>query len=200
MNPAERVVAEAELSGVVGEDDGAAEPILGAERPPQRGFAGHAHGIGVDPQFGQAERADMGRPLGLAGEFEHFCAAERVDDAVRQIGGAHIGRRRRVDRVARLPPSRLRRNARRDLLGPVRKAVNRSEPNCVVKQALPAWRAPVSSTLTKGEARRPALKTASSSARNSSSLAVRSRTTWRFEIERPAAVSTATIRSQVIWP
>ena len=31
-------------------------------------------------------------------------------------------------------------------------------------------------------------------------LAVRSRTTWRFEIATPAAVSTATIRSQVIWP
>ena len=46
--------------GVVGEDDGAAEPLLGAERAPERSFAGHAHGIGGDPQFGQAERAEMG--------------------------------------------------------------------------------------------------------------------------------------------
>ena len=75
---------------------------FGAQSAPhERSFAGHAHGIGVDPQFGQAKRAEMGRPLGLAGEFEDFCAAERVDDAVRQIGGAHIGRRGLVDHVAR---------------------------------------------------------------------------------------------------
>ena len=45
----------------------------------------------------------MGHPLGLAGEFEHVCAGQRVDDAVGEIGGAHVGRRRRIDRVARRP-------------------------------------------------------------------------------------------------
>jgi len=66
-----------------------------------RGFAGHAHGIGGHPQHGQAERGEMGRPLGLGAEFEHVCAGERIDDAVRQIGRTHVGRRRRIDRVAR---------------------------------------------------------------------------------------------------
>jgi len=66
-----------------------------------RGFAGHAHGIGGDPQFGRAERGEMGRPLGLGGEFADVCAGERVDDAVRQIGCAHVGGGRRVDGVAR---------------------------------------------------------------------------------------------------
>ena len=34
VNPAQGVVADAELPGVVGEDDGAREPILGADRAP----------------------------------------------------------------------------------------------------------------------------------------------------------------------
>ena len=52
VNPTQRVVADAELPRVIGEDDGAGEPILGAERAPQRAFAGHAHGIRGDPQLG----------------------------------------------------------------------------------------------------------------------------------------------------
>jgi len=34
VDPTEGVVADAELPGVVGEDDGAPEPILGADRAP----------------------------------------------------------------------------------------------------------------------------------------------------------------------
>ena len=108
VNPAQRVVADAELSGVVGEDDGAGEPILGAERAPQRAFAGHAHGIGGDPQLGQAERA-RDAPVHSASQANSRTSAlaERIDDAVRQIGRAHIGRRRRVDRVARRPAQEI---------------------------------------------------------------------------------------------
>ncbi len=68
-----------------------AEPVLGADRAPQRAFAGHAHGIGGHAQPGQAERVQMRPPVGFAGEFENLCACERVDDAVSQIGRAHIG-------------------------------------------------------------------------------------------------------------
>ncbi len=107
VNPTQSVVADAELAGVVGEDDGAGQPILGADRAPQRAFAGCAHGIGGHPQLGQAERAQMRPPLGFTGEFEDFCLAERFDDAVRQIGRAHIGHGRRVDRVARRPAQEI---------------------------------------------------------------------------------------------
>ena len=69
-------------------------------------FAGHAHRIGGHLQLGRAECGEMGRPLGLAAEFENVCfenvcAHERVDDPVGQIGRAHVGFRRRIDRVAR---------------------------------------------------------------------------------------------------
>ena len=66
-----------------------------------RAFAGRAHGIGVDPQFGQAKRAQMRKPVGFASEFADVCAAQRIDDAVRQVGRAHIGHGRRIDRIAR---------------------------------------------------------------------------------------------------
>src|SRR5208283_3783601 len=46
VNPTERVVADVELPGVVGQDDGVCEPVLGDDRTPQRAFAGQAHGIG----------------------------------------------------------------------------------------------------------------------------------------------------------
>ncbi len=70
---------------------------------PQRAFAGHPHGIGGHPQPGQTERAQMRPPIGLAGEFQDLRAPQGIDDAAGQIGRAHIGRRRRVDRVARRP-------------------------------------------------------------------------------------------------
>jgi len=43
----------------------------------------------------------MRPPVCLTGEFEDACAAQRIDDAVRQIGRAHIGYGRRIDRIAR---------------------------------------------------------------------------------------------------
>ena len=61
-------------------------------------------------------------------------------------------------------------------------------------------RAGVVHGLTKGALLSPARSTASTSARKSSSLAVKSRTTWRLEIMSPRPVRSATILSQVIWP
>ncbi len=47
VDPAQRVVADAELAGVVGNDNRAGEQALGLDRAPQRRFAGEAHRIGV---------------------------------------------------------------------------------------------------------------------------------------------------------
>jgi len=43
----------------------------------------------------------MRPPVGFACEFEDLGARQRLDDAVRQIGRAHVGDSRRIDRVAR---------------------------------------------------------------------------------------------------
>ena len=129
-------------------------------------------------------------------------AGELVDDALRQIGAMHIGDRRRVDRVSRRPAEQTAEESQARL-GPVRNAGNRSEPMGVVKQALPAWRAPVSSTVTKGETTSPARSTASSSTRKLSSLVRKLGAQEPHHLplgNRPMPARGATIRSQVIWP
>jgi hypothetical protein len=54
VHPTQGVLADAELPGVVGDDDGAREQAFSLERAPKRGFAGDANGIGLDPHLGQA--------------------------------------------------------------------------------------------------------------------------------------------------
>ena len=70
---------------------------------------------------------------------------------MRQIAGAHVGDRRGIDHIGCRPAQQAAEKSQAHLPGPVRNAVKRSEPMWVVKQALPACRAPVSSTVTKGE-------------------------------------------------
>ncbi len=200
VNPAQSVVADAELSGVVGEDDGAGEPILGADCAPQRAFAGHAHGIGRDPQSVRPSARRCARQSASQANSRTSAPAERIDDAVRQIGRVHIGRRRRIDRVARRPAQEIAQEGEARF---ARSRAERGEPvgaelRRVAGLAGVARSGVVDADVSRGA--KPGAEAASSSARNRSSLAVKSRTTWRFEIERPAAVSKVTIRSQVIWP
>ncbi len=57
VDRAERVIAEAELAGLVGDDDGLTEQALGLDRPHERRFARRPHRIGRHPEIGEAERA-----------------------------------------------------------------------------------------------------------------------------------------------
>ena len=178
VNPTQRMIADAELAGVVGDDDGVPEQAFGFDCPPQRRFAGEAHRIGRDPQVGKAERAQVDPSILMRAKSRNGMAGEPVDDVLRQIGAVHIGDRGGVDHIAapRRRADRLRK-ARRDLPGPVRNAANRSEPMWVVKQPLPAWRAPVSSTVMKGALGKPRPQHSFVLGAEVSSLAVKSRTT-----------------------
>jgi len=98
---AQRVVADAELAGVVGNDDRAREQAFGLDRAPQRRFASRAHRIGRDPQVGKAERAQMIRPFLVRAKVPRSMTGEPVDDVLRQIGAAHIGDRGGIDHIAR---------------------------------------------------------------------------------------------------
>ena len=103
VDPAQRVDADAELAGVVGDDDGLAEQALGLDRAPQRRFAGHAHRVGRDPQIGEAERAQVAHPFLARAKDPRRMAGEPVDDRLGQIAGAHVGDRGRIDDVAGRP-------------------------------------------------------------------------------------------------
>ena len=114
VNPTQRMVADAKLAGVVGDDDGLSEQALGFDRPRERRFAGHPHRIGRHPQVGDAERAQVAHPLLMQIEGERRMAGEVGDDILRQIGAAHVGDRRRVDDVAGRAAEQTPRKAKRD--------------------------------------------------------------------------------------
>ncbi len=100
VDPAERVIAEAKLAGVVGNDDGLSEQALGLDCAPQRRFAGRPHRIGRHSEIGDAERAQVLHPLLVRGKHQPSMVGEPVDDLLRQISAAHVGDRRRVDHIA----------------------------------------------------------------------------------------------------
>src|ERR1700734_3990124 len=85
VDPAERVIAEAELAGVVGDDDGMSEQALGLDGSPQRRFAGRPHRVGRRSEIGDAERAQVLHPLLVRAERQRSMAGELVDDVARQI-------------------------------------------------------------------------------------------------------------------
>ena len=127
-------------------------------------------------------------------------AGEVGDDILRQIGAAHVGDRRRVDDVAGRAAEQTTQESQARFPRP---GAERGEPvgaDVGGETAFAGMARAGVVTVTKGALLSPARSTASSSARKSSSLAVKSRTTWRLEIMSPRPVRSATILSQVIWP
>src|SRR5271165_2923811 len=98
-HPAQRMLADTELPGAVGDDDGPADETLLFDRPPHRRFAGRAHRIGRDLQLGDAERPEMADPLVVGRKSQDVRAGERVDDALREVACAHVGERGGIDHV-----------------------------------------------------------------------------------------------------
>ena len=94
------------------------EQALGFDGAPQRRFAGQAHRIGRDPQFRQAERAQVIHPFLMRAKDAQRLAAEPIDDVVRQIAGAHVGDRRGIDHIARRPAQHAAEESQARLAGP----------------------------------------------------------------------------------
>lgn len=63
MDPAQSVRADAELAGVIGNDDGVRQQALMMDRASQRRFAGDQDGIGQDLQLAQAQLSQMALPF-----------------------------------------------------------------------------------------------------------------------------------------
>ena len=83
VNPAQRMDADAELAGVVGNDNGVRQQPLMADRAPQRTFAGDQDGIRGDVQVGQAQRLQMALPRLGAREDTLLMIRKLVDDGLR---------------------------------------------------------------------------------------------------------------------
>src|SRR5271170_5616220 len=76
VDPAQRMVADAELAGVVGDDDGLADEARGLDCAPQPRFAGRSHRIGRHPEIGEAERAQVVHPFLARAEDQRRMASE----------------------------------------------------------------------------------------------------------------------------
>jgi len=93
VDPAERMFADVELPGIVGNDDRAVEEALGADCSPQRALGGDRHRVGVDLQPGDAELVEMGLPCGGVGEMPRRVFNQSGDDRTAEIAAAHVRER-----------------------------------------------------------------------------------------------------------
>ena len=121
-------------------------------------------------------------------------AGELVDDVLRQIGAAHVGDRRRVDHVAGRAAEQTAQESQARFPRP---GAERGEPvgaDVGGETALAGMARAGVVDGDEGRAGKPRPQHRFVLGAEISSLAVKSRTTWRLEITRPRPVRSATIR------
>ena len=99
MNPAQAVLAELELTGIVADDDRVGQQAVGLDAAPECGFSGDLHRIGGDLERGEAELFKMGLPCRAIGEVLVVVFGELADQRPGERAVAHIGERLGVDDV-----------------------------------------------------------------------------------------------------
>jgi hypothetical protein len=99
MDPAQGVLIERELSGVVGHDYSVGQQPMGLDRTPQRAFGGDADRVGIGLQVGDAELPEVTRPRRLIGEVPVGMFGQGGDDGTGQGALAHVGQGLGVDDV-----------------------------------------------------------------------------------------------------
>ena len=99
MDPAQGVVIDRELPGVVGQDHGVGQQPMRLDRAPQRAFGGDADWVGRDLQVGDAELPEVIQPRRLAGEVLVGMIGQLGDDRAGQGAPAHVGQGLGVDDV-----------------------------------------------------------------------------------------------------
>jgi len=68
MDPAQRVLADRELSGIIAQHHGITQEVMRVDAAPDGAFGGDLYGVGRCGQGGEAEPFEMRRPGGLIGE------------------------------------------------------------------------------------------------------------------------------------
>ena len=99
MNPAQAVLANIELPGIVADDYTVAQKAVGLDAAPQRAFGGDQHGVRIDLQGRDAELFQVRRPGLLIGEVAVGMFGEPGDHMAGQRAFAHIGERGVIDDV-----------------------------------------------------------------------------------------------------
>ena len=80
VHPAQRVMANVKLSGVVADDDGIAQQTMRANASPQRSLGGDLDRLGLHLQRGDPQLHQMRPPLSLVGEALGRVVGQQRDD------------------------------------------------------------------------------------------------------------------------
>lgn len=90
VDPAQRVLTDVELPGVVADHDRLAQEPVCAHRAPQRALGGDAHRVGRHLQTGQAELLKMAQPRCLIGKLPLLMRDKSLDQRSGQRMIAHV--------------------------------------------------------------------------------------------------------------
>jgi hypothetical protein len=97
MDPAERLLAEAELAGVIGDDHRAGQQAMRLDRAPECAFGGDPHRVGGDREPVDAERRGMRLPGAVVGEELHRMRRQHPGHRPGQGARAHVVQCRLAD-------------------------------------------------------------------------------------------------------
>ncbi len=103
VDPAQAMLADIELAGVVADDHSVGEQAMRLDAAPQSAFGGDQHGIGMDLQGGDAGPLQMSVPRCAIGEDAILMLAQAGDDGSAERAGAHIGQGFVIDDVIAMP-------------------------------------------------------------------------------------------------
>lgn len=99
MHPAQAVMADIELTGIVADDHRVGEQAVRLDAAPQRPFGGDLHRIGRDLERGDAEPLEMRLPGGAIGEVLVTRLGQHPDDRAGKRAAAHVGERLGIDHI-----------------------------------------------------------------------------------------------------
>jgi hypothetical protein len=108
VDPAQRMLANAELAGIIGYDDGIGEKAVVADRPPHRPFGGDPDRVGFNRELVKAQRRQMRLPCGAAGKCLVRRSRQPVDHRTGEVAAAHIGQGLFIDDVIAVPGTQRR--------------------------------------------------------------------------------------------
>ena len=99
MNPAQAMLADVELTGVVADDDGIGQKAMRLDAAPQGSLGGHHDGIGIDLESRNAKPVEMRGPGSLIGEDPVGMFGQAGDHRPGERALAHIGQRLGIDDI-----------------------------------------------------------------------------------------------------
>src|SRR5262249_11914446 len=99
MNPAQAMLADVKLTGVVADNHGVGQEAMRLDAAPQRSLGGHHKGIGMALESRNAKPIEMRGPGSLIGEDPVGMFGEAGDHRPGERALAHIGQRLGIDDI-----------------------------------------------------------------------------------------------------